>query len=113
MNIQFTIPGVPIGKGRPRFARRGNFVATYTPEKTASYENLVKLVAAEAMQGRAVIDGAVSVWIGLYVTPPASWSQKKQRTALNGGIFPTSKPDLDNSAKLTLDACNEIVWKDD
>jgi len=113
MNIQFTIPGVPIGKGRPRFARRGNFVATYTPEKTASYENLVKLVAAEAMQGRAVIDGAVSVWIGLYVTPPASWSQKKQRNALNGGIFPTSKPDLDNSAKLTLDACNEIVWKDD
>ncbi|OJY07257.1 MAG: crossover junction endodeoxyribonuclease RuvA [Nitrosospira sp. 56-18] len=111
--ISFVIPGTPVGKGRPKFARRGNFVTTYTPEKTASYENLVKLAAAEAMQGRAVIDGAVSVWIGLYVTPPASWSQKKQRNALNGGIFPTSKPDLDNCIKGIFDACNEIVWKDD
>jgi Holliday junction resolvase RusA-like endonuclease len=111
--ISFTIPGTPVGKGRPKFARRGNFVTAYTPEKTASYENLVKLAAAEAMQGRAVIDGAVSVWIGLYVTPPASWSQKKQRSALNGGILPTSKPDLDNCIKGIFDACNEIVWKDD
>jgi Holliday junction resolvase RusA-like endonuclease len=111
--ISFIIPGTPVGKGRPKFARRGNFVTAYTPEKTASYENLVKLAAAEAMKGRSVIDGAVSVWIGLYVTPPASWSQKKQRNALNGGIFPTSKPDLDNCIKGIFDACNEIVWKDD
>lgn len=111
--VSFTIPGTPLGKGRPRFARRGNFVTAYTPEKTASYENLVKLAASEAMKGRAVIDGAVSVWIGLYVTPPASWSQKKQRSALNGGIFPTSKPDLDNCIKGIFDACNEIVWRDD
>lgn len=112
-DIQFVIPGVPVGKGRPRFARRGNFVSTYTPEKTASYENLVKIAAAEAMQGRAVIDGAVLVTIGLYVIPPASWSQKKQRTALNGGLYPTSKPDLDNVIKGIFDACNEIVWRDD
>ncbi len=111
--VSFIIPGAPVGKGRAKFARRGNFVATYTPEKTASYENLVKVKAQEAMQGRAVIDGAVSVWIGLYVTPPASWSQKKQRSALDGGIFPTSKPDLDNCVKGIFDACNEIVWKDD
>jgi Holliday junction resolvase RusA-like endonuclease len=111
--IRFIIPGTPVGKGRPRFARRGNFVSTYTPAATASYENLVKIYAAEAMQGRAVIDGAVSVWIGLYVTPPSSWSQKKQRSALDGVIFPTSKPDLDNCVKGIFDACNEIVWKDD
>jgi Holliday junction resolvase RusA-like endonuclease len=111
--VSFIIPGSPVGKGRPKFARRGKFVTAYTPEKTASYENLVKLAAAEAMQGRAVIDGAVSVWIGLYVTPPASWSQKRQRTAINGGIFPTTKPDLDNCIKGIFDACNEIVWKDD
>jgi Holliday junction resolvase RusA-like endonuclease len=112
-SISFTIPGAPVGKGRPKFARRGNFVTAYTPEKTASYENLVKLAAAEAMQGRAVIDGAVSVWIGLYVTPPASWSLKKQRNALDGAILPTSKPDLDNCIKGIFDACNDIVWKDD
>jgi Holliday junction resolvase RusA-like endonuclease len=111
--ISFTIPGVLVGKGRPKFARRGNFVTAYTPEKTASYENLVKLYAAEAMKGRDLITGPVDVRMLLFVTPPASWSQKKRISALNGVIFPTSKPDLDNSAKLALDACNEIVWKDD
>jgi Holliday junction resolvase RusA-like endonuclease len=112
-NISFVIPGVPVGKGRPKFARRGNFVTAYTPEKTASYENLVKIKAEQAMQGRPVIDGAVLVTIAFYVTPPASWSQKKQASALNGGIFPTSKPDLDNCIKGIFDACNEIVWRDD
>lgn len=111
--ITFIIPGTPVGKGRPKFARRGNFVTTYTPEKTASYENLVKVKAEEVMQGRPVIDGAVFVSICLYVTPPASWSQKKQRAALAGEVFPTSKPDIDNVLKGIMDACNEIVWKDD
>lgn len=111
--VEFVVPGVPVGKGRPRFARRGNFVRTYTPEKTASYENLVKLAAAEAMRGRALFDGAVAVEILLLVTPPASWPQKKRRDALAGVIFPTSKPDADNVIKGIFDACNDIVWRDD
>lgn len=111
--ISFVVPGTPVGKGRPKFARRGAFTVAYTPEKTASYENLVKVKAEEAMLGHALIDGAVSVSIELYVTPPASWSQKKQRAALDGSIFPTSKPDMDNVIKGLFDACNEIVWKDD
>lgn len=111
--VAFVIPGAPVGKGRPKFARRGNFVTTYTPEKTASYENLVKVKAEEAMAGRPVFEGAVSVVIWLYVTPPASWSQKKQRAALEGAIFPTSKPDVDNVVKGIFDACNDIVWRDD
>lgn len=111
--VVFLVPGTPVGKGRPKFARRGNFVTTYTPERTASYENLVKVKAEEAMQGRTMFDGPVSVEIGLYVTPPASWSQKKQREALSGTIFPTSKPDVDNVLKGIMDACNEIVFKDD
>ena len=65
------------------------------------------------MQGRALIEGAVDVLICLYVTPPASWSQKKQRAALAGEIYPISKPDTDNVIKGLFDACNEIVWKDD
>ena len=111
--IAFVVPGVPVGKGRPRFAKRGAYVTTYTPEKTASYENLVKVKAEEAMAGRPAFEGAVSVVIWLYVTPPASWSQKKQREALDGRIFPTSKPDIDNVLKGIMDACNEIVFKDD
>jgi Holliday junction resolvase RusA-like endonuclease len=111
--IVFIVPGTPVGKGRPKFARRGNFVTTYTPEKTATYENLVKVKAEEAMQGRDMIVGPVAVEISLFVTPPASWSQKKRNAAFAGEIYPTSKPDIDNVIKGLFDACNEIVWKDD
>lgn len=111
--VTFTIPGAPVGKGRPKFARRGNFVTTYTPEKTASYENLVKVKAEEAMNGRPMFDGPVAVSLMLYVTTPASWSQKKQRQALDGMIYPTSKPDVDNVIKGIFDAMNAIVWADD
>ena len=112
-SVAFVIPGAPVGKGRPKFARRGSFTVAYTPEKTASYENLVKMAAAKAMSGREIISGAVCVGIYLYVTPPASWSLKKQREAIAGRVFPTSKPDLDNCLKGIMDAMNEIVFKDD
>ena len=113
MSIEFTIPGVSVGKGRPRFARRGAFISTYTDAKTASYENLVKVKAEEAMAGRLLIQGAVEVSIRIIVTPPASWSQKKQRAAMAGEIYPTTKPDWDNVGKGICDAMNEIVFKDD
>lgn len=111
--IVFYVPGVPVGKGRPRFARRGNFVHAYTPEKSANYENLVKVKASEAMAGRALFEGAVDVTIRIFVAPPASWSKKKQKEALSGQIKPISKPDIDNVIKGIFDACNEIVWRDD
>ncbi len=111
--IAFTIPGTPVGKGRPKFARRGNFVTTYTPEKTASYENLVRMQADAAMAGRAPLEGAANVEVVLMILPPASWSQKKRTAALAGEIFPTSKPDVDNVIKGIFDAMNDVVWRDD
>ena len=111
--IIITIPGTPVGKGRPKFARRGKFVTTYTPEKTANYENLVKFAAAQAMGDRAPLDCAVSVELLLFVTPPASWSNKKQLAAMSGEVRPTSKPDIDNVLKGIADACNGVVWGDD
>ena len=111
--VAFVVPGEPVGKGRPKFARRGNFVSTYTPEKTANYENLVKVKAEQAMQGRQLFEGAVAVDLVLRVSVPQSWSQKKRKAALSGESFPTSKPDVDNVIKGLFDACNDIVWKDD
>jgi Holliday junction resolvase RusA-like endonuclease len=111
--IAFTVPGTPVGKGRPRFARQGGFVRTFTPEKTASYENLVKVKALEAMQGQQPIEGPVCLELTLLVTPPASWSKKKTADALCGFVFPTSKPDIDNVLKGICDAMNEVVFRDD
>ena len=42
MKVDFTVYGNPQGKGRPRFARRGSYVHTYTPEKTVAYEEEIQ-----------------------------------------------------------------------
>lgn len=111
--IAFVVPGVPVGKGRPRFARTGGAMRAYTPEKTVCYENLVRLKAEAAMAGRPVLEGAVAVAIALFVTPPASWSRKRQAAALAGELRPTGRPDIDNVVKGIFDACNGVVWRDD
>ena len=111
--IEFQIPGATVGKGRPRFARRGAFVATYTDEKTASYESLVRMAAGQVMAGAVPVDYPCACDIEISITPPESWSQKKKAAALEGHVWPTTKPDLDNVAKVILDACNSIVWTDD
>ena len=45
MIVVYTVYGEPVGKGRPRFARRGTFVSTYTPQKTKTYEDEIRMMA--------------------------------------------------------------------
>lgn len=111
--ITITIPGEARGKGRPRFAKRGKFVKTYTDAKTVSYENLVAYAGAEAMRGEALIQGPVHVTMNVQVGVPRSWSKKKTAAALAGEVRPTTKPDLDNVIKAIMDALNGVVWQDD
>jgi Holliday junction resolvase RusA-like endonuclease len=111
--IVVTVPGAPVGKGRPRVSRMGGFARLYTPEKTASYESLVKLAGSQAMAGRDPILGPVRVRLDVCCPIPASWSGKKREMAARGEIRPTTKPDLDNVAKVLFDGLNGIVWRDD
>jgi Holliday junction resolvase RusA-like endonuclease len=111
--LTFTIPGNPVGKGRARVSRRGGFARLYTPEKTANYESLVAMAGQQAMAGRPVIEGAVTVNMRIAVQIPASWSKKKQAAALAGQVYPTTKPDIDNVEKAIFDGLNGVVWKDD
>jgi Holliday junction resolvase RusA-like endonuclease len=113
MMTTFTIPGQPQAKGRPRFARRGAHVVAYTPAKTASYENLVKMAAAEAMRGTQPTARPVALSVTLNLQVPASWSNKRRAAAYAGSICATKKPDADNVLKGLKDGCNGIVWADD
>jgi Holliday junction resolvase RusA-like endonuclease len=113
MNISFTIPGAPCGKGRPRFSTAGKFPRAYTDDKTARYENLIVLCAQEEMRGLAPREGAVTVVINAYFPIPASWSAKKRQQAFDGVISPTIKPDADNICKAVCDSLNGIVYRDD
>ncbi|WP_237173024.1 RusA family crossover junction endodeoxyribonuclease [Paracandidimonas lactea] len=111
--VSFMVPGKPVGKGRPRAAKRGRHITLYTPEETASYESTVALAAGQAMAGQPLIDGPVDVLMRIALPVPASWSQKKQREALAGTLVPTVKPDMDNVIKAVFDAINGVVWNDD
>lgn len=107
--VNIHIPGKPIGKARPKFSRQGNFVKTYTPEKTVNYENWVKMCwmnsGQEKMQGNII-----AVIVARFMIPQSF--SKKKRNELNEKPCP-KKPDCDNIAKSILDALNGIAYDDD
>ena len=109
----FTVFGEPVGKGRPRFAKRGNFVSTYTPQKTKTYEDEIRMMAKAAMGSSEQLETPVTVAIYIRVGIPTSFSKQKRKDALANHIRPTKKPDIDNIAKCFLDAMNGIVYLDD
>ena len=113
LSVSFFVPGQPVGKGRPRAAKRGSHIQLYTPEKTSSYESLVATAAHGAMRGAEPIRGACHVDMDIRLMVPMSWSAKRRNQALDGLVFPTKKPDLDNILKAVFDAINGIVWEDD
>lgn len=110
---KFSIPGEAKGKGRPKFFRRGNFVGTYTPDQTTSYENLVKVSYKQAYPENEIIRGPVEMKITVNTAIPKSYSKKKAHFAMNNIIRPTKKPDLDNIAKIIADSLNGIAYEDD
>ena len=113
-NIRFTVKGNPFGKERPKFAKRGNFVQTYTPKNTLQHEKEVAAVYMEAAKGRKFEKGKpLDIRIIAYYPIPKSTSKKKQREMLEHRLRPTVKPDLDNVAKLVYDALNGVAWYDD
>jgi Holliday junction resolvase RusA-like endonuclease len=106
--VIFSVGGDPVGKQRPRFSRG----RTYTPKKTVDYENQIADEAREAMGSSEPLQTPVAIFILISHAIPASYSKKRKETCLNGLDWP-KKPDLDNVAKVFLDAMNGIVYKDD
>ena len=111
--VMFDVPGAPKGKGRPRFARRGNFVKTYTDSKTADYEAQIREAATNAMGSSGPLETPVSVYLYARIPIPASTSKKAKKAMISGEVRPTKKPDIDNIAKAFLDSFNKIIYLDD
>jgi Holliday junction resolvase RusA-like endonuclease len=111
--VMFTVEGTPVGKGRPKFARRGNFVSTYTPTKTRDYETLIAEAASQAMGSSEPLKTPIAAYIYITVPIPASYSKKRSAACLDGLERPCKKPDADNILKAYFDAMNGIVYEDD
>ena len=112
MIIKFTIPGKPIGKGRPRFTRRGNYVTTYTPKATSDYEEYVRLMYRQAHPG-IMLSGAIKATINAYFPIPKSVSKKARELMETETVHHVKKPDGDNIAKTVFDSVNGIAYRDD
>ena len=92
---------------------RGGGVRTYTPAKTAAYENKTRECARQAMAGKQLLAGPIRLTCEIFLPIPRSWPKKKQAAAECGELRPVSRPDIDNYIKALLDSTNEIVLHDD
>jgi Holliday junction resolvase RusA-like endonuclease len=99
--IEIGIPIAPVAKGRPRMTRAGH---TYTPQKTREAEACIReWVALKLPHNHQQYTGPLEVTMVFYL--------KKPKT--NKMSSPIGRPDLDNFIKTLMDACNDLVWKDD
>lgn len=86
--VRFEVPGEPRSKGRPRVTQRG----TYTPKETLIAERIVR-----------------NAWRGLG-EEPFLFQLLVEIDFYNGN---KRRRDLDNMAKLVLDALNKEAYEDD
>lgn len=105
MQVKLIVPGKPVGKERPRFAKG----RAYTPSMTAVYEEDVR----KLYKVNRMMEGTLEAKIVAYYPIPKSTSNKKRVPMLNGTVKPVVKPDLDNIAKIILDSLNKVAYADD
>ncbi len=111
MLYEFEVPGKIIGKGRPRVNTLT--AIAYTPAKTKEYEELVKQYFIIKYRGAEPLTQRISITIKAYISIPKTASKTQASEMLNNNISPTKKPDIDNIAKIILDALNKIAFCDD
>ena len=107
--LTFVVPGEPHGKGRARVSMRNGRPHLHTPDKTASYERTVAILAREA--GVRPGEGPVTLSNAAHFLLPQSASKKRQAEMML--MRPTKKPDIDNVAKAVLDGLLSIAYGDD
>jgi Holliday junction resolvase RusA-like endonuclease len=88
--VEFTIPGEPMSKQRPRFNPKSGHA--YTPAKTRDSEREIAQHFAQTKRG--IFDGMIAVEIQFYM------GTKRRK-------------DIDNLVKTVLDALNGFAFVDD
>ena len=114
-NIVFEIPGNPIAKKRPRFARRGEYTITYNPQETEEGRMLWE-IKTQLPIGWLPINAPIKISTIFYLKRPKShFGSGKNAGVLkkNAPTYPVCKPDIDNLQKMVYDCLNKVVWSDD
>ena len=116
--VDIEIIGNPISLKRHRHSRWG----TYDPskeDKKIFAEKVVKKFTQDRPKYKFLsfpIQGPIIVHINFHIKRPKSHYRTGKYEGIvkdKAPIAHTSKPDIDNLAKFVLDACNNVLWKDD
>lgn len=112
--IEFTVEGKPQGKARARtfYNKKMGKMQSITPEKTKSYEDLIRW-SFLAAGGKYLGDQTLKVEINAYYPIPNNFNKSRRVAALMNNLRPTTKPDCDNIIKVVLDALNGVAYYDD
>ena len=105
--IIITIPGVPIAQRRPRFARRGKYVVTYSDQETEAGRWL--LTARQQITEKIPAEVPIVLSCFFYMPIPKSMSKKKQALLK----YHIKTPDISNLVKFLEDCLNGELWHDD
>lgn len=118
--INLIILGEPMGKQRPRATRIGKRVSIYNPKETTTYENKI----VNEYRRNYGDDKVFADEVPLFATIKIVHKLEKQHIGkrginktgqekLSGKYPPMKKPDIDNVAKICLDALNGVAYDDD
>lgn len=107
--IRLEIPGIPVGKARPRFTKRGH---AYTPDKTREYEGRVAAAFFDSKE-KAFQKGTPIVVDVIARMPIPKSTSKKKRLEMLARKKMLKQPDIDNIVKAVLDGLSGLAFPDD
>lgn len=106
--MEIKVVGTIQGKARPRFNYWTKNV--YTPSNTKNYEKLIKSQYTKA--DGVISQKDISIRIIANFKIPKSYTKKKIKEIEEGNLKP-HKIDVDNIAKVVMDALNKVAYEDD
>lgn len=116
--INLLIPGNPLAKKRPRFARRGKFVTTYSDQETEEGKFYMQAMDQLREKIQKPIEGPlILTCVYSFKRPQNHQGTGKNKNTLKptapGTYNHTVKPDCDNLQKFTMDCLNGLLFVDD
>lgn len=110
---EFTVYGIPAPAGSKRaYVVKGRAVVTDDSKRSRPWKSDVTAAAADAMGGRPLLRGPLSLYVQFVVPrPKGHFGARGLRPS--APTRPAVKPDATKLLRAVEDACNGVVWRDD
>ena len=106
----FWVPGRPVAWARARTSGGRYFTA---PEQADDQAAIRAAYSSDRARPGMNSTKAWGLLVGVFLTPPASWTKLRRLNALSGWVRPTGTPDWDNFGKQVSDALAGLCWAND